>query len=95
MFEWFICLVQLCQEWKKVIFLFVPYFRCQQLQESQAGAWFLKTKEKNPPIQQSLLFLDTILHRVWGRKQKFNKKTREKSKVAENLMFCGWISAPI
>jgi hypothetical protein len=34
------------------------------LQENQAVAWILKTKEKNPPKQESLVFLEKTVHRV-------------------------------
>jgi hypothetical protein len=38
---------------------------CKQLQENQAVAWILKTKEKNPPPkQESLVFLEMTVHRV-------------------------------
>jgi hypothetical protein len=63
-----------------------PYFRCKQLQENQAVAWILKTKEKNLPKQESLVFLETTVHRV-GEKAENQGKTREKSKVAENQVF--------
>jgi hypothetical protein len=59
---------------------------CKQLQENQAVAWILKTKEKNPPKQESLVFLETTVHRV-GETAENQQKTREKSKVAENQMF--------
>ncbi len=36
----------------------------KQLQENQAVAWISKTKEKNPPKQESLVFLETTVHRV-------------------------------
>jgi hypothetical protein len=59
---------------------------CKQLQENQAIAWFLKTKEKNPPKQETLDFLERIVHRV-GETAENQRKTREKSKVAENQVF--------
>jgi hypothetical protein len=59
---------------------------CKQLQENQAVAWILKTKEKNPPKQESLVFLETTVHRV-GETAENQRKTREKSKVAENQVF--------
>jgi hypothetical protein len=43
----------------------------------------LKTKGKNPPKQESLVFLETTVHRV-GEKAENQRKTRERSKVAEN-----------
>jgi hypothetical protein len=46
----------------------------------------LKTKEKNPPKQESLVFLEMTVHRV-GEKAENQRKTREKSKVAENQVF--------
>jgi hypothetical protein len=54
-----------------------------QLQENQAVAWFLKTQGKNPSKQETLVFLETAEHRV-GEKAENQRKTREKSKVAEN-----------
>jgi hypothetical protein len=64
---------------------------CKQLKENQAIAWILKTKEKNPPKQESLVFFETTVHRL-GEKAENQRKTREKSKVAENqvlwLDFC-------
>ncbi len=59
---------------------------CKQLQENQAVAWILKTKEKNPPKQESLVFLEMTVHRV-GKKAENQRKTRKKSKVAENQVF--------
>ncbi len=59
---------------------------CEPLQENQAVAWILKTKEKNPPKQESLVFLETTVQRV-GEKAENQRKTREKSKVAENQVF--------
>jgi hypothetical protein len=59
---------------------------CKQLQENQAVPWILKTKEKNPPKQESLVFLEMTLHRV-GEKAENQRKTREKSKEAENQVF--------
>ncbi len=53
---------------------------CKQLQENQAVAWILKTKEKYPPKQESLVFLETTVHMV-GEKAENQRKTREKSKV--------------
>jgi hypothetical protein len=52
-----------------------------------------KNQGKNPPKQDSLVFLETTVHRV-GEKAEIQRKTREKSKVAENHVFFGWISAP-
>jgi hypothetical protein len=54
-----------------------------QFQENQAVVWFLKNKEKNSPKQETLVFLETAEHRV-GEKAENQRKTREKSKVAEN-----------
>ncbi len=62
---------------------------CKQLQENQAVAWILKTKGKNPPKQESLVFLETTVHRV-GEKAENQRKTREKSKVVENQVF--WLN---
>jgi hypothetical protein len=45
-----------------------------------------KTKGKNPPKQESLVFLETTVHRV-GETAENQRKTREKSKVAENQVF--------
>ena len=59
---------------------------CKQLQENQAVAWILKTKEKNPPKQESLVFLERTVHRV-GETAENQRKTREKTKVAENQVF--------
>jgi hypothetical protein len=59
---------------------------CKQLQENQAVAWILKTKEKNPAKQESLVFLETTVHRV-GETAENQRKTREKSKVAEKQVF--------
>ncbi len=58
----------------------------KQLQENQAVAWILKTKEKNPPKQESLVFLEMTVHRV-GETAENQRKTREKSKVAESQVF--------
>ena len=57
-----------------------------QFQENQAVAWLLKTKGKNPPKQETLVFLETAEHRV-GEKAENQRKTREKSKVAENRTY--------
>ncbi len=59
---------------------------CKLFQENQAIAWFLKTKEKNPPKQLTLDFLERTVHRV-GEKAENQRKTREKSKVPENHVF--------
>ncbi len=59
---------------------------CKQLQENQAIAWILKTKVKNPPKQESLVFLEMTVNRV-GEKAENQRKTREKSQVAENQVF--------
>jgi hypothetical protein len=48
--------------------------------------WILKTKEKNPPKQESLVFLEKTVHRV-GEKAENQRKTRKKAKVAENQVF--------
>jgi hypothetical protein len=47
---------------------------------------FKKTKEKNPPKQESLVFLERTVHRV-GETAENQRKTREKTKVAENQVF--------
>jgi hypothetical protein len=59
---------------------------CEQLQENQAVAWISETKEKNPPKQERLVFLETTVHRV-GETAENQRKTREKPKVAENQVF--------
>jgi hypothetical protein len=59
---------------------------CKQLQENQAVAWISKTKEKNPPKQERLVFLETTVHRV-GETAENQRKAREKTKVAENQVF--------
>jgi hypothetical protein len=45
-----------------------------------------KNQGKNPPKQESLVFLETTVHRV-GEKAENQRKTREKSKVSENQVF--------
>jgi hypothetical protein len=59
---------------------------CKQLQENQAIAWISKTKEKNPPKQERLVFLETTVDRV-GETAENQRKTREKTKVLENHVF--------
>ncbi len=59
---------------------------CKQLQENQAVAWISETKEKNPPKQERLVFLETTVHSV-GETAENQWKTREKTKVAENQVF--------
>ena len=59
---------------------------CKQLQENQAVAWISKTKEKNPPNQERLVFLETTVHRV-GETAENQRQSREKTKVAENQVF--------
>ncbi len=59
---------------------------CKQLQENQAVAWIKKTKEKNPPKQESLVFIEMTVHRV-GETSENQRKTRKKTKVAENQVF--------
>jgi hypothetical protein len=59
---------------------------CKQLQENQAIAWFLKSNGKNPPKQETLDFLERTVHRV-GETAENQRKTREKTKVAENQVF--------
>ena len=54
--------------------------------KNQAVAWISKTKEKNPPKQERLVFLETTGHRV-GETAENQRKTREKTKVAENQVF--------
>ncbi len=71
---------------KRIIFPFNPISACKQLQENQAVAWISKTKEKNPPKQESLVFLERTVHRV-GETAETQRKTREKTKVAENQVF--------
>ncbi len=61
----------------------------KQLQENQAIAWIQKTKEKNPPKQESLVFLERTVHRV-GKKAENQRKSREKSKVVKNQVF--WLN---
>ena len=68
---------------KKVYFYLVLVSSCKQLQENQAVAWILKTKENNPPKQESL---QTTVQRV-GETAENQRKTREKTKVAENQVF--------
>jgi hypothetical protein len=68
---------------KSSIFILVLVSACKQLQENQAVAWILKTKEKNPPKQESL---EMTVHRL-GETAQNQRKTREKSKVAENQVF--------
>jgi hypothetical protein len=71
----------------KTVYLYlVLVSACKQLQENQAVAWILKTKEKNPQKQESLVFLETTVHRV-GERAENQRKTSEKSKVAENQVF--------
>jgi hypothetical protein len=66
-------------------------FRCKQLQENQDVAWFLETKGKYSPKQETLVFLETTVRRVWEKAEN-QQKTREKSIVTENqvirLDFC-------
>ncbi len=59
---------------------------CKQLQENQAVVWISKTKENNPPKQESLVFLETTVHRV-GETAENQRQSREKTKVAENQVF--------
>ncbi len=59
---------------------------CKKLQENQAVAWILKTKEKNPPKQENLVFLETTVHRVEETAEN-QQKTREKTKGAEIQVF--------
>ncbi len=59
---------------------------CKQLQENQAVAWISKTKEKNPPKQERLVFLEMTVHSV-GETAENQRKTKEKTKVAENQVF--------
>jgi hypothetical protein len=45
-----------------------------------------KNQGKNPPKQESLVFLEMTVQRV-GEKEENQRKTRDKSKVAENQVF--------
>jgi hypothetical protein len=54
--------------------------------KNQAVAWISKTKEKNPQKQERLVFLETTVHRVRETAEN-QRKTREKTKVAENQVF--------
>jgi hypothetical protein len=45
-----------------------------------------KNQGKNPPKQERLVFLETTVHRV-GETTENQRKTREKTKVAENQVF--------
>ncbi len=58
---------------------------CKQLQENQAVAWISKTKENNPPKQESLVFLERTVHRV-GETAENQQKSREKTKVAGSVL---------
>jgi hypothetical protein len=71
---------------KSSIFILVLVSACKQLQENKSVAGILKTKEKNPPKQESLVFLERTVHRV-GETAENQRKTREKSKAAENQVF--------
>jgi hypothetical protein len=71
---------------KRKYFHLILISACIQLQENQAVAWISKTKEKNPPKQERLVFLETTVHRV-GETVENQRKTREKTKVAENQVF--------
>ncbi len=46
----------------------------------------LKNQGKNPPKQESLVFLEMTVHWV-GETAENQRKTREKTKVAENQVF--------
>ncbi len=50
---------------------------------------FFKNQGKNSPKQESLVFLEATVHRM-REKAENQRKTRKKSKVAENKCF-GWI----
>jgi hypothetical protein len=54
---------------------------CKQLQENQAVAWISKTKENNPPKQESLVLLERTLHRVGE-----TAENQQKSKVAGSVL---------
>jgi hypothetical protein len=71
---------------KSSIFILVLVSACKQLEENQTVAWILKTKEKNPPKQESLVFLEMTVHWV-GETAENHRKTREKFKVGENQVF--------
>jgi hypothetical protein len=71
---------------KRIIFHLILISACKQLQENQAVAWISKTKEKNPPKQERLVFLETTVHKV-GETAENQRKTRKKTKVAENQVF--------
>jgi hypothetical protein len=68
-----------------VIVLLGPYFRCKQLQENQADAWFLKAKEKKPwPKQETLVFLATTVHTVTSRNIRQQKPNEKPERNPEN-----------
>jgi hypothetical protein len=46
----------------------------------------LKNQGKNPPKQESLVFLERTVHMV-GKKAENQRKSKEKSKVVENQVF--------
>ncbi len=50
---------------------------CKKLQENQAVAWILKAKEKNPPKQESLVFLEMTVHMCQGESRKPTKNQGE------------------
>jgi hypothetical protein len=69
------------------MFLFVPCFSMKTTPRKPSNCLDLKkTKEKNPAKQESLVFLERTVHRV-GKKTENQRKSREKSKVAENQVF--------
>jgi hypothetical protein len=41
-----------------------PHFSIKTTPKNQAVSWIKKTKEKNSPKQESLVFLETTVHRV-------------------------------
>jgi hypothetical protein len=70
------------EEKKKKKISVCPHFRCKQIQENQALAWFFNSKEKDLPKQEILDFLETTVHRV-VEKAENQQKPGEKSKVPE------------
>jgi hypothetical protein len=52
-----------------------PHFRCKQIQENQTIAWFLKSKKKNLPKQETLDLLEMTVQRV-GEKAENQRKTK-------------------
>jgi hypothetical protein len=66
-------------------FYLVLVSACKQLKKKQAVAWILKTKEKKIRQNKKAWFSYKRLCVHWvGQKAENQRKTREKSKVAEN-----------